>query len=605
MIMKQFPLFLLAAATAASTAFAAGDFFGAPEKIVVPKPAAATPAPATPAPATPAPAAGPTLMPDETDPLFLKTPTAGGNTEAGTAFRDLGPDHGILIGFEYSTSVNDTGATVIQTLQPIYVRPAGKARGTLHGKSKPGNPATMLESRPGFAVAAIDARGSTCLEGFKITFMRYENGKLDPSEKYTSKWCGGDGGDRPLKHLATDTRPIYGLYGRSGGEINEIGFLVRKEPPVPKETSVAMKNPFGSPTLPGSEPAENGSDKLEGGGPLEPATFDSAYQQTPLLAGAKKGWGSAGHDVAPMGAVLIGFDFTTGASEKGDPAIKSVKPLYLLPNGSKQLGTLLGTAADGPVTRAAAREGYAISAIDGRGVGVLSGFQLTFSRLKGTALETSDTYQSDWYGSTEGQFTRASGGGRTVVGVTGKFGKDVNALALLVRKETPSGLANMTTPSPRPPVPESSGTSTPAPATPAPAIANGVEIFACADDEYTLFLNGREILSGQSPKDVQTTIVPLVKGDVLAAVVKDTGGESPWFSLRVVRAGKTVLDAGDMRYLTTETLNWKTSKLVSNFKEPKVWTHEKKLGTDSRPRAAWAGPKDANATTLYFKGVMP
>ena len=143
--------------------------------------------------------------------------------------------------------------------------------------------------------------------------------------------------------------------------------------------------------------------------------------------------------------------------------------------------------------------------------------------------------------------------------------------------------------------------------TPAPPTGGNIQIFACADDEFTLFLNGRQILSGSNLRNVETGSFPIVKGDVITAVVTDKGGggDGAWFSLRVVRDGKTILDAGDMRYLTSETLNWQTTKLVSNFREPKVWTHEKKMGTDARPRAAWASAKDANATTLYFKGVVP
>ena len=124
---------------------------------------------------------------------------------------------------------------------------------------------------------------------------------------------------------------------------------------------------------------------------------------------------------------------------------------------------------------------------------------------------------------------------------------------------------------------------------------------------FTLFLNGRQILSGSNLRDVETGTFPIGKGDVLTAIVADKGdsGDEAWFSLRVVRDGKTILDAGDMRYLTSEMLNWKINKLVTDFREPKVWTHEKLMGTDTRPRAAWAGSKDVDATVLYFKGVVP
>ena len=128
-----------------------------------------------------------------------------------------------------------------------------------------------------------------------------------------------------------------------------------------------------------------------------------------------------------------------------------------------------------------------------------------------------------------------------------------------------------------------------------------------ADDSFTLFHNGREILAGSDLSNVESGTFPLVKGDVLTAIIKDKGGGGgeAWFSLRVVRNGKTILDAGDMRYTTSEMLNWKTNKLTTGFREPKVWTHEKLMGTDKRPRAAWAGTKDLGATVLYCKGLVP
>ena len=46
-------------------------------------------------------------------------------------------------------------------------------------------------------------------------------------------------------------------------------------------------------------------------------------------------------------------------------------------------------------------------------------------------------------------------------------------------------------------------------------------------------------------------------------------------------------------------------KLTTGFREPKVWTHGKQMGTDARPRAAWANSKDNTAAVLYFKALMP
>ena len=598
------PLFqiFLAVLLAARVASDAADFFGIPDKTIVPKPAPATPEPATPAPArgpaTPVPITGalldetpPTLLPDGP---YLKTPSIGGGSDAGRAFHDIGPDRGILIGLEYTVG---QGGKVIESIAPLYVRPAGKAHGTLRGTLKPGNPATVLEARPGFAVAAIEVRGASALEAFRITFMRYENGVLDPAERYVGKWIGGESTE-PAKRLRTDTRPIIGIYGKADGAISEFGLIVRRETGPAK---VAIANPFGTPTPPdpgGLPPAPTTDMPDEGpvlatATPPEPTAFDASILKTDRVGG-DLGWGAPFRDLAPLGSILIGFDYAT--IKKDSLKIASLRPLYLLANGSRKLGDLHG---EPPTTaRSDARPGYAVGAITTKGGSIIDGFQLTFMKLKGSALDPADSYQGDWIGGGKGTdgAKRLDGGAQPFVGLYGKSGKEVNELGFFVKNGGGSAA------SVRPLIP-GPAPSTPAPAT--PASGGGIEVFACADSEYTLFLNGRQILAGSSPSKVDSGSFSIVKGDVLTAVVKDSGGDGGWLSLRVVRDGKTALDAGDMRYLTSETLNWKTNKLTTGFREPKVWTHGKQMGTDARPRAAWANAKDNTAAVLYFKALMP
>ena len=612
------PIFLALVLAARSTSGAA-DFFGVPDKTIVPKPAATTPAPATPAPATPAPAtpapatpapargpatpvpitgapadeAPPTLLPDG---AFLKTPSIGGASDAGRAFHDLGPDRGVLIGLEYTLGTTAEGTKAIESITPIYVRPAGKAHGTLRGTRQPGNPATVLEARPGFAVAALEARGSGGITAFRVTFMRYENGALDPAERYLTKWFGSDSTE-PAKQLRTDTRPIVGVYGKADAGISEFGLIVRREiSTAPKTPPIALANPFGTPTPPdpGSLPVPSTADMPdEDPAPaLEPTAFDSGILKT-APAGGTHGWGNAFRDLAPTGALLVGFEYSLGTFN-GGPIIGSALPLYQLANSAKKPGDLHGNAA-GPVVRVEARPGYAVGAIQARGGALIDGFQLIYMKIKGPALDPADHYQSEWCGGTTGTMKRLDGGGQPLVGLYGKSGKDLNELGLFVKKNGTSLAAT------RP------GTFTSPPPPAAPASSGGLQVFACADDEFTLFLNGREILSGTNLRQVESGEFPIVKGDVLTAIVKDKGGGGgeAWLSLRVVRDGKTILDAGDMRYLLTESLNWKTNKLTTGFREPKVWTHDKPMGTDARPRAAWANAKDATATVLYFKGIVP
>lgn len=421
--MKLSP-FLLALLLSASVAWGAIDFFGLPEKIVVPKSVTATPAPAAPVPvpvppppliATPPPAIpsggdgkAPTLIPDG---VFLKTPSVGAENSSGRSFYDVGPNNGVLIGFQYTLGQNNRGGSAIESLTPLYVRAAGKATGITRGNRSADNPATVLEAKPGYAVGSIDVRGVSGLESMRVVFMRYENGALDPSDTYTGNWIGGRSAPdaQTAVHLRTDHRPFVGMYGKATSAINEFGLLVRKE-------AIA---------------------------PVEPPSFPPEPRDPPHSTG---------------GTEVVKYPTT---------------PPRITP----------------------------------------------------------------------------------------------------------------------PPV--------------APPPTGAVQVFACANEHYTLYLNGREILAGSNGSEVQTGNFPVLKGDVFCAVVKDSSTDNLWFSLRVVRDGTTILDAGDMLYQTTEPPAWKTSRLTSGFREPRVTTHrDKTMGTDSRPRAARPGPKDAAATTLYLKGVV-
>lgn len=421
--MKLSP-FLLASVLSASVAWGAIDFFGLPEKIVVPKsvtpaaPTPPTPPPAAPIPATPPPTIAtprpvpqpateeepPTLIPDG---AFLKTPSAGNENPSAQRFYDVGPNQGVLIGFQYTIGQNPLGGSSVESLTPLYVRSSGKAMGNTRGP-RGDQPATVLEARPGYAVGRVDLRGASVIEAMSVIFMRYENGVLNANDSYRSNTIGAEGAQesQTTVRLRTDTRPFVGIYGKASNGINELGLLVRK-------AATAPVVPSGFPPAP----------------------------PTP-----------------PVGTGVVKFPPSTPGA--------TPPPVAALPPGS-------------------------------------------------------------------------------------------------------------------------------------------IQVFACANESYTLFLNGREILSGSNSYEVQSGNYPVVKGDVFCAVVKDSSGENLWFSLRVVRDGTTILDAGDMLYQTTEPPSWKTSRLTSGFREPRVTTHTRKqMGTDSRPRAARPGPKDSSATTLYLKGVV-
>ena len=419
--MKLSP-FLLASVLSASVAWGAIDFFGLPEKFVVPKSVTAPPAPAPSIPVPPPPTVAtprpvpqppteeepPTLIPDG---AFLKTPSVGNENPSARGFYDVGPNQGVLIGFQYTIGQNPLGGSSVESLTPLYVRSSGKAMGITRGP-RGEKPATVLEARPGYAVGRVDLRGGSVIEAMAVVFMRYENGALHSSDSYRSNNIGANGAQeaQATVRLRTDTRPFVGMYGKASNGINELGLLVRKEATAPV---VPPRFPPTPPTPPG-------------------------------------------------GTEVVNF---------------------------------------------------------------------------------------------------------------------------------PPSTPRATAPPVAPPA--------------APLPPGSIQVFASANERYTLYLNGREILSGNNSHEVQSGNFLIVKGDVFCAVVKDSSTNNPWFSLRVVRDDTTILDAGDMLYQTTEPPLWKTSRLTSGFREPRITTHAwKQMGTDSRPRAARPSPKGSTATTLYLKGVV-
>ena len=73
-------------------------------------------------------------------------------------------------------------------MRPIFQVGDAYVPGQHHGKDIP----TPLEvvARPGYAVGAINTRTGLLLDAFQFVFMRFQDGKLDPSDSYASSWLG-------------------------------------------------------------------------------------------------------------------------------------------------------------------------------------------------------------------------------------------------------------------------------------------------------------------------------------------------------------------------------------------------------------------------------
>jgi hypothetical protein len=166
-------------------------------------------------------------------PTYLKSGTVGGSRGWGKAARDFAPLGHVLTGFDYT--VRNVGEwRIISSLQPIYSSPAKVTRGQAFGNAET-VPETVV-AKPGYAVAAIEAKGGAVLDGFQLVFMKQRNGVLDPQDSYRSEWIGGPGGDE-AKRLSGEGRPIAGLLLMVGKDINQIAVVVRKTDRVATTTS--------------------------------------------------------------------------------------------------------------------------------------------------------------------------------------------------------------------------------------------------------------------------------------------------------------------------------------------------------------------------------
>ena len=87
------------------------------------------------------------------------------------------------------------------------------------------NVATSRRRSPGYAVGAINTHTGLLLDAFQFVFMRFENGKLDPNDCYSSSWLGDPRGGNPAS-ASGGGKIVVGVHGRSNGrEINALGLV--------------------------------------------------------------------------------------------------------------------------------------------------------------------------------------------------------------------------------------------------------------------------------------------------------------------------------------------------------------------------------------------
>jgi hypothetical protein len=148
---------------------------------------------------------------------LVKTALVGGG--GGGPFENKGSDGALLAGFEVTYF-----DYWVKTVRPYYRTQDGVAPGTVVGNTRGGRGGPTVLAKDGYAVGGIVAKGGRRLDGFRLVFMRVQGDRLDPADHYESEWLGFPGGG-PETLLGGDGRPVVGLHGRSGADIDAIGLI--------------------------------------------------------------------------------------------------------------------------------------------------------------------------------------------------------------------------------------------------------------------------------------------------------------------------------------------------------------------------------------------
>lgn len=168
------------------------------------------------------PAAPPDLSDGTLDPAFAaviaravadKKVVAGGAVGKGfseTAFTDVNPSGGLLVGFRYALT-KFGNRSVLALLQPIYLTARGEVLGQPCGRET--GQILQIKARKGYAVGAMTVAGTPLIiSSISLDYMRIGNGKLIPDDHYSSETIGGES-RRPPKIIGGDGTPIVGICG--------------------------------------------------------------------------------------------------------------------------------------------------------------------------------------------------------------------------------------------------------------------------------------------------------------------------------------------------------------------------------------------------------
>jgi hypothetical protein len=154
---------------------------------------------------------------------MLETKKSGGH--GGGNFAEARPEGGLLVGFEVWKG-DWSGHMIIRGIRPIFQLATGRVKGESHGTTH-GLPHLTVEAKDGYAVAGLEPRGGDRLDGFQVLYWKIQPSmqRLDAECAYKSDWVGGGGGGKSKHPLSSDARPVIGIFGASGADMDRLGLI--------------------------------------------------------------------------------------------------------------------------------------------------------------------------------------------------------------------------------------------------------------------------------------------------------------------------------------------------------------------------------------------
>jgi S1-C subfamily serine protease len=143
-------------------------------------------------------------------------------------FRQVPAEGAVLIGFDVTLGKfldNDT----IASLRPIYATARGEQRGELLGQAQ--SRVLTVKAKPGYAVGALNLKTGLGLDGFSVTFMKFDQTRLKKDDSYTSDWLGGKDSSGRVT-VGGDGSLVIGVCGRrnDAGAAVALGLVVIGKP---------------------------------------------------------------------------------------------------------------------------------------------------------------------------------------------------------------------------------------------------------------------------------------------------------------------------------------------------------------------------------------